>query len=105
MKFQDDLGEEMQCVICIDFIYQCVTSIPCLHNFCGACLTDWIEKSNMCPNCRDEITDIKKNSTVNNIIEKFLDNNPDKKRPKEEYEQMDRDNKLKEDKINLKQYK
>ncbi len=32
MKLADDLGEEMQCSICIDYVYQCVTLIPCLHN-------------------------------------------------------------------------
>jgi len=104
-KFQEELGEEMQCVICIDYIYQCVTLIPCLHNFCAACLSDWIEKSSACPNCREEIIEIKKNATVNNIIEKFMENNPSKKRPKEEYEEMDKKNQLKEDKINLAEFK
>jgi len=33
-KFQEELGEEMQCCICIDYIYQCASVIPCLHNFC-----------------------------------------------------------------------
>jgi len=32
MKLADELGEEMQCSICIDYVYQCVTLIPCLHN-------------------------------------------------------------------------
>lgn len=26
------LGEEMQCLICIDYLYQPVTLVPCLHN-------------------------------------------------------------------------
>ena len=59
----------------------------------------------MCPNCREEIIEIKKNSTVNNIIEKYMENNPDKKRSKEEYDSMAASNKLKDDKVNLKQYK
>ena len=101
LKFQEELGEEMRCCICIDYIYRCVTLIPCLHNFCASCFSDWAQKSHMCPQCREEVTEIKKNATVNNIIEKFMQNNPDKKRPKEEYDEMDQKDKIKEDKIAL----
>mmetsp|Transcript_23903 Transcript_23903/g.20869 ORF Transcript_23903/g.20869 Transcript_23903/m.20869 type:complete len:180 (+) Transcript_23903:533-1072(+) len=98
-KLADDLGEEMQCSVCIDYIYQCVTVVPCLHNFCAACYCDWTKKSNMCPSCRDEVTDVKKNPTINNIIDKFLQAHPEKKRSKEEYEEMDRVSKDLEKKI------
>ena len=104
LKFQEDLGEEMRCCICIDYIYKCVTLIPCLHNFCASCFSDWMVKSQMCPQCREEVTDLKKNATVNNIIEKFMENNPSKKRPKEEYEEMDAKDKIKEDRINMKTF-
>lgn len=102
LKFQEDLGEEMRCCICIDYIYQCVTLIPCLHNFCSACFSDWMQKSKMCPQCREEVAEVKKNATVNNIIAKFMENNPTKKRPKEEYDEMDQKNKIKEDRLILK---
>jgi len=101
-KFQEELGEEMMCCICIDYIYNCVTAIPCLHNFCASCFSGWMQKSAMCPQCREEVTEIKKNALVNNILEKFMENNPTKKRSKEEYEEMDKTNKIKEDKIVLK---
>lgn len=102
LKFQEELGEEMRCCICIDYIYQCVTLIPCLHNFCAACFSDWMQKSHICPQCREEATELKKNHAVNNIIEKFMENNPDKKRPQKEYEEMDKKNKIKEDRFILK---
>ncbi len=98
-KFQEELGEEMMCCICIDYIYNCVTSIPCLHNFCASCFSGWMEKSKICPQCREEVTEIKKNALVNNILEKFMENNPSKKRTKEEYEEMDKTNKIKEDRV------
>ena len=44
----EELGEEMMCCICLDIIYQCVTAIPCLHNFCGGCFSDWMKKSTNC---------------------------------------------------------
>lgn len=41
-KTQDDkISEELECVICMDFIYSCVTLQPCLHNLCSACFYDW----------------------------------------------------------------
>ena len=104
-KFQDDLGEEMRCCICIDYIYQCVTLIPCLHNFCAACFSDWMKKSQLCPQCRESVVEIKKNATVNNIIGKFMENNPALKRPKEEYDEMDLKNTIKEDRIIMKNLK
>lgn len=102
LKFQEELGEEMRCCICIDYLYQCVTLIPCLHNFCAACFSDWMQKSHHCPQCREEATELKKNHAVNNIIEKFMENNPDKKRPQKEYDDMDKKNKIKEDRVILK---
>ena len=93
-KLDDELGEEMQCPICIDYIYQCVSMIPCLHIFCAACYSGWMEKSKECPQCREPVLEARKNANVNNIIDKFLVRFPDKKRPKEEYEKMDKVNKF-----------
>ena len=77
---EDDLGEEVRCCICIDYIYNCVTALPCLHNFCAACYSEWMERSDSCPQCREDIYEIKKNSMVNNLINKFLEKHPEKKR-------------------------
>jgi len=104
-KLADDLGEEMKCCICIDYIYQCVTLVPCLHNFCAACFSDWMKKSKVCPNCRADVNEVKKNSTINNIVEKFLAANPDKKRPQDEYDQMDKTNEIKNDRLAMKDVK
>lgn len=101
LRFQEELGEEMMCCICIDYLYQCVTLIPCLHNFCAACFSDWMQKSKICPQCREEALEVKKNHVVNNIIEKFMENNPDKKRPQKEYDDMDAKNKIKEERVIL----
>lgn len=51
--------------------------MPCLHNFCGGCFTDWMERSKDCPSCRHTVNEVKKNSFVNNMIENYLKENPD----------------------------
>ena len=38
---------------------------------------------------------VKRNATINNVIEKYLAANPDKKRPAEEYKMMEENNKIK----------
>jgi len=100
-KMDEELGEEMQCSICIDYIYQCVTLIPCLHNFCASCYSDWMEKSKECPSCRDGVLEARRNPNINNIIDKYLTSHQDKKRSKEEYEMMDKRNKFTADKIQI----
>lgn len=70
----------MSCGICLDYIYKCVTTLDCLHNFCSGCLSEWLKKNKDCPHCREKIIAVKKNPLVNNLVEKFLDINPDKKR-------------------------
>jgi E3 ubiquitin-protein ligase CHFR len=42
----EKLGTEMNCGICLDYIFECVSILDCLHNFCGGCLSDWINKNN-----------------------------------------------------------
>lgn len=83
------MGEELECVICMDLIYSCVTLQPCLHNLCGACFYDWKQKSNECPNCRSNFIDFSKNATLNNLVEAFINKHPDKKNSKEYYEEHD----------------
>ena len=104
-KMDSEVGEEMKCSICLDYIYQCATIIPCLHNFCSACLCDWIKDSDKCPQCRDTIIEIRRNTTFNSLIEKFLEKFPEKKRPEEEIENMNKRNCLKDDRLILSDFK
>lgn len=98
-KLHDSLQEEMMCSICMDYLYQCVTVIPCLHNFCAACLSEWLENSKQCPQCREVMVEVKKNAAINNMTQKFLDNCPEKKRSPKEYQMMDKKNKIKQDRL------
>ena len=96
-----DLGEEMRCCICIDYIYNCVTALPCLHNFCAACYSEWMQRSEFCPQCREEVVEVKKNSMINNLVEKFLEKHPQHRRSREDYEEMDNINIIKQDRMKI----
>lgn len=77
--------------------------MDCFHSFCGACFSDWMKKSNECPNCRADVQAVKKNAQLNSLVEDFLDAHPDKKRSQEEMDEMDQKNKITLDKIDMKQ--
>ncbi len=54
-------------------------------------------KSTLCPACRKEVAEVKKNPTLNNLIEKYLAKYPEKKRTKEDLEELDKKNKISAD--------
>jgi len=61
-------------------MFQPVSLMPCLHVFCGACFSDWLQKSKECPHCRLVVKEVKKNAMVNSLIENFLAMNPELKK-------------------------
>ncbi len=50
-----------------------------MHNFCGGCISDWINGHTDCPICAKSIVILRKNDAINSILESFLENNPMKK--------------------------
>lgn len=87
--FEEDIAKEMECSICLNLIYGCVTCMPCLHNFCGACLSAWTNTSYYCPQCRTPIANVNKNPMANNIIQKYIKKNPECERSQREKADMD----------------
>ena len=59
--------------------------MPCLHNFCGCCFTEWMKDHDICPNCRNDVEYVRRNPTVENVVDKYLQEHPEKKRPDDEY--------------------
>lgn len=57
--------------MCFSFSLQ-----PCMHVFCAACYSGWMERSSLCPTCRCPVERIRKNHILNNLVEAYLLQHP-----------------------------
>ncbi|MET4696304.1 RING finger domain-containing protein [Endozoicomonas lisbonensis] len=67
-----DLQEDLACSICQEVFKQPVV-LPCGHTSCRGCITEWVQHSRSCPNCR---LDIFRDWTFpsNHALEKLINN-------------------------------
>lgn len=86
---QLDLDDHVVCPICMQVIYKCVALIPCFHNFCMACYSEWMVRKDDCPVCRQRITAIMKNHPMDAVIDAFLEASPERQRSPEDLREMD----------------
>ena len=54
----------------------CFSLQPCMHVFCAACYSGWMERSSLCPTCRCPVERIHKNHILNNLVEAYLIQHP-----------------------------
>lgn len=51
------LEDKLTCAICLE-LYEDPVTLPCGHNFCGACIRDgWSRREKACPECRAPFPD------------------------------------------------
>ncbi|KAJ8005797.1 hypothetical protein DPEC_G00121610 [Dallia pectoralis] len=93
----DKMEESLTCIVCQDLLHDCVSLQPCMHTFCAACYSGWMERSSLCPTCRCPVERIRKNHILNNLVEAYLTNHPEKCRSEEDLRNMDRQNKITQD--------
>ncbi|XP_064612739.1 E3 ubiquitin-protein ligase CHFR-like [Liolophura sinensis] len=93
----DAIAESLVCIICQEILHNCISLQPCLHSFCAGCYSDWMDRSNECPSCRMKVQRINKNHMVVNLVEAYLREHPDKKRPEEDLKELDAKNKITRD--------
>jgi len=93
-KLKQSVQNELECPVCMEYLYPCLTLVPCMHNFCNTCVADFSKKGKVCPQCRGEFTETKKNIVLNNLIEGIMNSDPNirkskgKFKPKPEIYQM-----------------
>ena len=95
----DGLEDSLMCSICNDIMHDCISLQPCLHSYCSGCYSEWMDMSDDCPICRVKVTRISKSHMLNNLIETFLKNNPDMRRPEADIRDLDSKNKITHDMV------
>ncbi|XP_067686122.1 E3 ubiquitin-protein ligase CHFR-like [Haliotis asinina] len=93
----DAMAETLMCIICQELLHDCISLQPCMHSFCSGCYSEWMDRSNECPSCRLKVERINKNHIVNNLVEAYLKEHPDRKRPEEDIKELDAKNKITRD--------
>uniref|UniRef100_A0A8D0HDW4 E3 ubiquitin-protein ligase CHFR n=1 Tax=Sphenodon punctatus TaxID=8508 RepID=A0A8D0HDW4_SPHPU len=93
----DKMEETLTCIICQELLHDCVSLQPCMHTFCSACYSGWMERSSLCPTCRCPVERICKNHILNNLFEAYLIQHPEKCRNEEDVRSMDARNKITQD--------
>uniref|UniRef100_A0A6I8QIT6 E3 ubiquitin-protein ligase CHFR n=1 Tax=Xenopus tropicalis TaxID=8364 RepID=A0A6I8QIT6_XENTR len=93
----DKMEETLTCIICQELLHDCVSLQPCMHTFCAACYSGWMERSSLCPTCRCPVERICKNHILNNLVEAYLIQHPEKCRSEEDRCSMDARNKITQD--------
>merc|ERR1740130_1946645 len=69
---ESKLLEHVLCPICMLVLYKSVALMPCFHNFCSACYSDWMGCKPDCPVCRQRVTAVIKNRAMDEVIEALL---------------------------------
>ncbi|KAM3140374.1 hypothetical protein pb186bvf_007534 [Paramecium bursaria] len=72
----EQIGNNLDCIICSEMFYEGVAVSPCGHVFCGYCLQGWEERNKTCPICRVKMTNVTKAFLINKIINGLLEQNP-----------------------------
>ncbi|XP_054551420.1 E3 ubiquitin-protein ligase CHFR isoform X2 [Talpa occidentalis] len=93
----DRMEETLTCIICQDLLHDCVSLQPCMHTFCAACYSGWMERSALCPTCRCPVERICKNHILNNLVEAYLLQHPDKSRSEDDVRSMAARNRITQD--------
>ena len=92
---EEEEGEKhLVCGICQDLLYRPVSAQPCLHNFCSACYSSWMARSDNCPECRQAVRMVARNHLLASIVDEFVLKHPHKQREAAERARMDSEDKI-----------
>jgi len=95
MEEEEETISRPECSLCPDVIYQCVTTVPCQHNFCGACFSESAGNLPTCPICFTDLKELKRNEGVDQQANLYLEKNPRSKPSVEELRRKNNANKYK----------
>jgi hypothetical protein len=87
--FGKALEEELTCPCCCGVFFRCTACLPCLHNFCAPCVSEWVRDKGECPVCREPVSDLVRNCAIDGVVETLFTAFPDRKRSKCEMEDLE----------------
>ncbi|KAK3847124.1 MAG: hypothetical protein J3R72DRAFT_431914 [Linnemannia gamsii] len=83
--------QEFECGVCHEIMHKAMILQPCLHSFCRGCCKSWLKQSTVCPSCRQEVTQTKRDFKLNSLITLFLKTRPHMERDDVEEDGADSD--------------
>jgi pSer/pThr/pTyr-binding forkhead associated (FHA) protein len=97
MSMASLLEDKLQCSICCEVIYEASTTVPCMHSYCGGCISSWLVTSGSgkqakCPLCNHRIEQINRNHVLNEMISELIQLKPELERSEQEKIEMKKRN-------------
>eukprot|EP01059_Diplonema_ambulator_P031029 TRINITY_DN5575_c0_g1_i1.p1 TRINITY_DN5575_c0_g1~~TRINITY_DN5575_c0_g1_i1.p1 ORF type:complete len:527 (+),score=100.91 TRINITY_DN5575_c0_g1_i1:112-1692(+) len=98
-----NLEESLTCGICQEILYKPVSCIPCLHNFCSPCYSEWmgVNSKGECPLCRSSVTELRKNHSLQSAAEALMASKPSLKRTESQIAELEKRNKITDESLRI----
>ena len=72
----EKIVEELTCSTCLSIFHRPFSVIPCMHVFCGHCISQSLAVGPKCPECRGQIIEVRPTHKISNLVEQLLKANP-----------------------------
>jgi hypothetical protein len=82
------LEDELTCPCCCGVFFRCTACLPCLHNFCAPCVSEWVRDRGECPVCREPVSELVRNCAIDGVVESLYMAFPERRRSKCEMEDL-----------------
>jgi len=87
------LVDELTCSICKCVYYRPVSVIPCLHTFCGHCISAWIKTgAGDCAECRSKMREVRPSHKIASVVADLIKAKPEHAKSATECAQLDSEN-------------
>jgi E3 ubiquitin-protein ligase CHFR len=87
------LIDDLSCSICRTVYYRPVTVIPCLHSFCGHCVSAWLKTgSKDCPECRTKMREVRPSHKLTSLVDELVKTRPEHGKSAEDRKLYDAEN-------------
>eukprot|EP00668_Euglena_longa_P016178 GGOE01020399.1.p1 GENE.GGOE01020399.1~~GGOE01020399.1.p1 ORF type:complete len:692 (+),score=171.69 GGOE01020399.1:25-2076(+) len=86
------MEDSLSCGICHQVFHDPVLCVPCMHNFCAGCFSQWMVSCSECPRCRVNVVEVRRNHAVRSMAEEYLLVRPELRRSPMDLAELDAKN-------------